>query len=109
MEISSKIKEEQNEKIQVYAPIKFTTDYSESKKYLNLFSKRLSIKYPSDIRYSIYNSNDLSIIKEKELNYYKRESDLFLIYKGIEQAKAKTKRSNDVKTALENFLKKNKN
>jgi methionine aminopeptidase type I len=86
MEISSKIKEEQNEKIQVYAPIKFTTDYSESKKYLNLFSKRLSIKYPSDIRYSIYNSNDLSIIKEKELNYYKRESDLFLIYKGIEQA-----------------------
>ena len=106
MEISSKIKEEQNEKIQVYAPIKFTTDYSESKKYLNLFSKRLSIKYPSDIRYSIYNSNDLSIIKEKELNYYKRESDLFLIYKGIEQAKAKTKRSNDVKTALENFLRK---
>ena len=106
MEISSKIKEEQNEKIQVYAPIKFTTDYSESKKYLNLFSKRLSIKYPSDIRYSIYNSNDLSIIKEKELNYYKRENDLFLIYKGIEQAKAKTKRSNDVKTALENFLRK---
>ena len=106
MEISSKIKEEQNEKIQVYAPIKFTTDYSESKKYLNLFSKRLSIKYPSDIRYSIYNSNDLSIIKEKELNYYKRESDLFLIYKGIEQAKVKTKRSNDVKTALENFLRK---
>ena len=106
MEISSKIKEEQNEKIQVYAPIKYTIDYSESKKYLNLFSKRLSIKYPSDIRYSIYNSNDLSIIKEKELNYYKRESDLFLIYKGIEQAKAKTKRSNDVKTALENFLRK---
>jgi CRP-like cAMP-binding protein len=106
MEISSKIKEEQNEKIQVYAPIKFTTDYSESKKYLNLFSKRLSIKYPSDILYSIYNSNDLSVVKEKELNYNKRESDLFLIYKGIEQAKAKTKRSNDVKTALENFLRK---
>ena len=103
MEIDSKISEEQNENIKVYPSIKSAIDYSESKKYLPLFSKKISNKASSN---SVSISNNQEIVKENEHNLNNTEDEMYLINKGLEQAKTKSKRTGDIKSALENFLRK---
>ena len=51
MESTSKINEKQNENILVYPPIKTVLEYSESKKYLSFFTKRISNKRTSEKSY----------------------------------------------------------
>ena len=106
MEIDSELNEEKNENIQIYPPIIQGTVYPESKKFLSFFSKKISNKISSDNLDSISNRKSLDLIKEKEQNLNNLEEALALINKGIEQSKTKSKRSGDIKTALENFLRK---
>ena len=106
MESNSKINEEQNENIQVYPPVKSSIDNSESKKFLHLFSKKPGNKIPTDKCDSNSNSKNTENNKEKEPSPINLEDELFLIYKGMEQSKKNTKRTGDIKSALENFLRK---
>ena len=106
MEIDSELNEEKNENIQIYPPIIQGTVYPESKKFLSFFSKKINNKISSDNLDSISNRKSLDLIKEKEQNSNNLEEALALINKGIEQSKTKSKRSGDIKTALENFLRK---
>ena len=98
METTSKKEEDINENIQVYPPIKTILDYSENQKYLSLFSKKSGHK-SSD-------SNNSEQIKDNIQNLGNIEDELFLINKGIEQTKKNIKRSGDIKSALESFLRK---
>ena len=106
MENNSTIKGKQNEKIQIYPPIKPGIDYLESKKYLPFFSKKISNKIPLDKQDSISISKNSETTKEKEQNLNNIEDEMFLINKGIEQERTKSKRTGDIKSALENFLRK---
>ena len=111
MESTSKINEIQNENILVYPPIKTVLEYSESKKYLSFFTKRISNKRTSEKSFfnNIKNTEQIKEVKEnkeKEENDTIIEDEMFLINKGIEQAKTNSKRTGDVKSALENFLRK---
>ena len=106
MEIDSELNEEKNENIQIYPPIIQGTVYPESKKFLSFFSKKINNKISSDNLDSISNRKSLDLIKEKEQNSNNLEEALALINKGIAQSKTKSKRSGDIKTALENFLRK---
>ena len=99
MEITPKKAEEINENIQVYPPIKTIFDYSESKKYLSLFSKKSNNKLSTD-------SNNSEQMKDNAQNSNNLEEELFLINKSIEQNKKNLKRTGDIKCALENFLRK---
>lgn len=105
MEVITNKTEEINENIQVYPPIKTISDNSESKRFLSLFSKKISNKISLD-QTDIYNSKNSELIKEKEQNPINMEDEYFLINKCIEQCKTKSKRTCDVKTALENFFRK---
>ena len=106
MEIGPNKTEEINEYIQVYPPFKSISDYSESKRFLPLFSKKISNKTSLEQIDSIHNSKNTELIKEKEQNQINIEDEYFLINKGIEQNKTKSKRTGDVKLALENFFRK---
>ena len=106
MENDSKINERQNENIQVYPPVKSSIDNSESKKFLHLFSKKTGNKIPSDKRDSNSNPKNAENNQEKEQKPINLEDELFLINKGIEQSQRKSKRTGDIKSALENFLRK---
>ena len=98
--------ETQNENIIVYPPIKITSEYYESKKYLSFFSKKISNRIPSE-KIEQNNNQDSTKEKEKDSNSYNSiEDELFLINKGIEQMQTKSKRTNDVRSALESFLRK---
>ena len=98
--------ETQNENIIVYPPIKITSEYYESKKYLSFFSKKISNRIPSE-KIGQNNNQDSTKEKEKDSNSYNSiEDELFLINKGIEQMQTKSKRTNDVRSALESFLRK---
>ena len=99
MEITSNNKEEINENILVYPPIKKIFDNSESKKYLSLFSKKSNSKTFSD-------SINSEQFKESMQNSIILEDEHFLINKSIEQSKKNLKRSGDIKSALEIFLRK---
>ena len=106
MENSVLNEEQLNEKIQVYPLIKTNTDTSENKKYLYLFSKKSSNKLPTEKNTkNINNSDNIDQSKEKE-NISSIEDDMFLINKALEQKESKSKRTGDIKSALENFLKK---
>ena len=106
MENDSKINERENENIQVYPPVKSSIDNSESKKFLHLFSKKTGNKIPSDKRDSNSNPKNTENTQEKEQKPINLEDELFLINKGIEQSQRKSKRTGDIKSALENFLRK---
>ena len=99
MELTSKNEEEINENIQVYPPIKKVFDNSESKKYLSFFSKKSNGKIFSD-------SNNSEQLRDSIPNTNILEDELFLINKSIEQYKKNLKRSGDIKSALEIFLRK---
>ena len=112
-----------NEYVQVYPSIKNIFESSDSKKYLYLFSqktyKRASFiptsqinKITNNRKYSRQMSNsslnvemekefDKDIEKEKKLN---EKRDYFLINKDIQLRKNKSKRTQDIKHALESFL-----
>ena len=105
MEVIPNKTEEINENIQIYPKIKTVSDHSESKRFLSLFSKKISNKISLE-QIDIYNSKNSELIKEKEHNPNYMEDEYYLINKCIEQCKTKTKRTGDVKTALENFLRK---
>ena len=105
MEVIPNKTEEINENIQIYPKIKTVSDHSESKRFLSLFSKKISNKISLE-QIDIYNSKNSELIKEKEHNPNNMEDEYYLINKCIEQCKTKTKRTGDVKTALENFLRK---
>ena len=105
MEFDSILKEEKNENIQIYPPVKQGIGYLESKKFLPFFAKRTSSKLSVvEILDSVSISKSIEFMKENQQNLNNLEEELFLINKGIEQARTKSKRSSDVKTALENFL-----
>ena len=105
MEFDSILKEEKNENIQIYPPVKQGIGYLESKKFLPFFAKRTSSKLSVvEILDSVSISKTIEFMKENQQNLNNLEEELFLINKGIEQARTKSKRSSDVKTALENFL-----
>ena len=105
MEFDSLLKEEKNENIQIYPPVKQGIGYLESKKFLPFFAKRTSSKLSvAEILDSVSISKTIEFMKENQQNLNNLEEELFLINKGIEQARTKSKRSSDVKTALENFL-----
>ena len=105
MEFDSILKEEKNENIQIYPPVKQGIGYLESKKFLPFFAKRTSSKLSvAEILDSVSISKTIEFMKENQQNLNNLEEELFLINKGIEQARTKSKRSSDVKTALENFL-----
>ena len=105
MEFDSILKEEKNENIQIYPPVKQGIGYLESKKFLPFFAKRTSSKLSvAEILDSVSISKSIEFMKENQQNLNNLEEELFLINKGIEQARTKSKRSSDVKTALENFL-----
>ena len=105
MEFDSLLKEEKNENIQIYPPVKQGIGYLESKKFLPFFAKRTSSKLSvAEILDSVSISKSIEFMKENQQNLNNLEEELFLINKGIEQARTKSKRSSDVKTALENFL-----
>ena len=99
MEITSKNEEEINENILVYPLIKNIFENSESKKYLSLFSKKSNSKTFSD-------SINSEQFKESMQNSTILEDDHFLINKFIELSKKNLKRSGDIKSALEIFLRK---
>jgi len=112
-----------NEYVQVYPSIKNIFESSDSKKFLYLFSqktyKRASFiptsqinKITNNRKYSRQMSNsslnvemekefDKDIEKEKKLN---EKRDYFLINKDIQLRKNKSKRTQDIKHALESFL-----
>ena len=106
MENDSKMDKDQNENILVYPPIKAIIDNSESKKFLSLFSKKLNNKISSDKFDSNNSQKNSELIKEKNPNPDNVNDEIFLLNKGIEQEKTKSKRTGDVISALENFLRK---
>ena len=114
--------DEINEYIIVYPPIRQINDSSDTKEYLSLFSKapkRNSLVMPFEFRQTLKkrkrSNNSFNLEKEdekhKELdleqNINQNEKyNIFLINKDIELRKAKSKRTQDIKHALESFFRK---
>ena len=99
MDKNSKTEVELKESIQVYPTIKPIIEEAESKKYLYFFCKKTETKNKQE------KLDNKKISKEKEQNHLDKEEEYYLINKGLEQEKTKSKRTNDIKSALENFLK----
>ena len=94
-----------NEYIIVYPPIKQINDLTETKNFLSLFSKsskRGSVIIPQNINQLIIEEEkEKSNEKDKEQN---EKYDYYLINKDIQLRNNNSKRTQDIKHALENFL-----
>ena len=123
MESNKKVSNIQvNEYILVYPHIKQINDYSDTRKYLTFFgrpSKKFSFNYQSekDESKTRNSKNSINIEKEKIKDLEKKieknknnENDIsnnyYLINKDIELRNSNLKRTQDIKYALENFLRK---
>ena len=105
MELRKNKNNEINEYVIVYPPIKNISEMTDTKKYLSFFSK-------TSKRGSLYNptKNNQLILEEEKENINEKEKEpnekynCYLINKDIQLRNNNSKRTQDIKHALENFL-----